>query len=77
MFYLAGSLLFAVALMSALAVTFIMFAQYRAQMLAALRTLSLDGIHGAQRSPVASAPSGLAIRARQDRPGRPAPYLAA
>jgi hypothetical protein len=43
MFYLLGSLLFAVAMMAAFAVMITNFAQYRRAMLAALRTLSMDG----------------------------------
>ena len=81
MLYIAGSLLFASALICALAVTFMTFAQYRTRMVAALRTLSLDGIH--ERNQLASAfdPSGAAVRARlahpDHRPVRPAPRLAA
>ncbi len=80
MLYVAGSLLFAVASMCALLVTFMTFAQYRAQMIAALRTLSLDGVHEPRPSTFAPDPSGL-VRARlahpDRRPGRPAPHLAA
>jgi len=47
MFYLAGSLLFAVALTSALVVILASLAQYRGQMVAALRTLGLDDFHAA------------------------------
>lgn len=43
MFYLLGSLLFAIAMMAAFAVMIASFAHYRRAMIAALRTLSLDG----------------------------------
>jgi predicted lysophospholipase L1 biosynthesis ABC-type transport system permease subunit len=43
MFYLLGSLLFAIAMMAAFAVMIDNFAQYRRAMIAALRTLSMDG----------------------------------
>lgn len=70
MFYVAGSLLFVFALACAVAVTAMMFTRHWPQMIAALRTLSLDGIHhpghGPDRhavaSPLTRAPSaGLAI----------------
>lgn len=77
MLYAAGSLLFAFALVSALIVIVANFLQYRAQMVAALRTLRLDGIHETRMSPRPS-PSGLAVMPRPDRrPVRPAPHLAA
>ncbi len=77
MLYAAGSLLFAFALVSALGVIFASFLQYRAQMVAALRTLRLDGIHETRMSARPS-PSGLAVMPRRNRrPVRPAPHLAA
>ncbi len=77
MFYLAGSLLFAFALVAALGTIIANFVHYRAQMVAALRTLSLDGLYERERTALAPAPSGLAVMARRDRPVRPAPQLAA
>ena len=73
MFYAAGSLLFAFALVAALIVIVMSFARHGAQMVAALRTLSLDGVHGRSRvampSPLVPAPSaGLAVRALPVRP---------
>jgi hypothetical protein len=44
MFYLLGSLLFAVAMMAALAVMIVSFAHYRRAMMIALRSLSMDGL---------------------------------
>jgi hypothetical protein len=80
-FYAIGSLLFGSALICALAVTFVTFTQYRVQMVAALRTLSLDGVHGPKSTAITLSPSGLAVRARRAlpdrRPARPAPHLAA
>lgn len=76
-FYAVGSLLFGVALVSALATILANFVQYRAQMLAALRSLSLDGIHGHKPAAAAPYPVGPAISVRRDRPVRPAPRLAA
>lgn len=67
MFYAAGSLLFAFALAAALVVIVMSFARHGAQMVAALRTLSLDGIHEHSRvaapSPLARTSSaGFAVR---------------
>lgn len=73
MLYVAGSLLFAFALVAALAVIAASFAHYRVQMVAALRTLSLDGIH----EPAKRRPSGLSLTPRLDRPALPARRLAA
>jgi hypothetical protein len=74
-FYAFGSLLFGFALVAALVATAGNFIHYRAQMVAALRTLSLGGIH--RPTMAASSPSGLPLKARLDRPARPAPHLAA
>lgn len=76
-FYAIGSLLFGVALVAALATIFADFVHYRAQMLAALRSLSLDGIHGHKPTAAAPYPVGAAVSGRRDRPVRPAPRLAA
>ncbi len=76
-FYAIGSLLFVLALVAALGVIAANFVHYRAQMLAALRTLSLDSIHEHKPTAFIPYPSGPAVRARLDRPGRPAPRLAA
>lgn len=42
--YAFGSILFALAMMAALTVMWVDFARYRHAMMAALRTLSLDGL---------------------------------
>ena len=76
-FYAIGSFLFIVALAAALSVTVANFVHYRAQMLAALRTLSLDSIHEPKTAARSPYPAGPAVRVRLDRPGRPAPRLAA
>jgi hypothetical protein len=76
-FYAIGSLLFGVALVAALATIIGNFVHYRAQMLAALRSLSLDSIHGHKPAAIAPYPVGPAVNARRDRPVRPAPRLAA
>ncbi len=72
-----GSLLFGVALVAALATIGANFVHYQAQMLAALRSLSLDGIHGHTPAATAPYPVGSAVKARRDRLVRPAPRLAA
>ena len=77
MLYVAGSLLIALALISALAALFTTFVQYRAQMFAALRTLSLDSAYERKLAAPAPYPLGPAVSARLDRPVRPAPRLAA
>jgi hypothetical protein len=64
LFYVIGSLLFASALVLALAVIVANLTHYREQMMAALRTLSLDGIH-AQPKPLAAS---TAFRAPSVRP---------
>ena len=76
-FYAIGSLLFGVALVAALATIFADFVHYRAQMLAALRSLSLDGIHAHKPTAATPYPVGPAVSGRRDRPVRPAPRLAA
>lgn len=76
-FYAISSLLFIVALIAAASAITATFVQYRAQMLAALRTLSLDSIHQPKTAASAPYPVGPSVRARLDRPGRPAPRLAA
>lgn len=76
-FYAIGSLLFSVALIAASSVIVSNFVRYRAQMLAALRTLSLDGVHEPKTAARSPYPEGPAVRVRLDRPGRPAPRLAA
>lgn len=76
-FYAIGSLLFVVAVVAASSVIVADFVRYRAQMLAALRTLSLDSIHEPKMAASAPYPAGPAVRVRLDRPGRPAPRLAA
>ncbi|MBO9582307.1 MAG: hypothetical protein J7498_15575 [Sphingobium sp.] len=76
-FYAIGSLLFGFALAAALATIIANFVHYRAQMLAALRTLSLDSVHDRKSTAFAPYPPGTAVRVRLDRPGRPAPRLAA
>jgi hypothetical protein len=53
MFYFLGSLLFALAMMAALAVMASNFAQYRRAMMTALRSLSMDGFGSPPRHPVA------------------------
>jgi hypothetical protein len=68
MFYLLGSLLFAVAMMAAFAVMIAGFAHYRRAMIAALRTLSLDGF-AASPAPAKPVPfkrqPGTALTPRQ------------
>ncbi|MBO9671588.1 MAG: hypothetical protein J7485_13855 [Sphingobium sp.] len=76
-FYAIGSLLFVAALVAASSVIIANFVHYRAQMLAALRTLSLDSVHEHKPTAFDPYPSGPAVRTRLDRPGRPAPRLAA
>jgi len=61
-FYVTGSLLFMAAMACALTATFMTFRHYRGQMIAALRTLSLDGIHA--REPVAIARRSAGLRSK-------------
>jgi hypothetical protein len=58
-FYVAGSLLFIVAMICALTVTLMTFRRYRDQMVVALRSLSVDSIHAPKQSAVAGHPVGL------------------
>lgn len=69
MFYLLGSLLFALAMMAAFAVMITNFAQYRRAMMTALRSLSLDGFAApapqAQRIDAFKLQAGVTLRQRQ------------
>jgi len=60
LFYVIGSLLFGFGMLLALGVIAANLKQYRAQMIAALRTLSLDSVHSAPR-----------VEAVTPRPARP------
>ena len=51
MFYILGSLLFALAMMAAFAVMATNFTQYRRAMMTALRSLSLEGFGEAPAAP--------------------------
>jgi hypothetical protein len=71
MFYAIGSLLCLFALAFAVSVIAVNLRHYHQQMVAALRTLSLDSVHAQPRA--AQAPSGLAFRKDSARPAlRPA-----
>ena len=66
--YAVGSLLFGFAMLFAAGVIVTGIMQYHAQMVAALRTLSLDGVHDRSRSVATPSSTDLTFRKAPVRP---------